>query len=205
MGGSLNAASHGRWVMGLVQLDGGLSAAGIVPGSVMVNGVGPVDLLGVTDRNHDGRSELMIRFPRSAVQGSGAHVRIEGFVTGCRDTLRFAVDDSIRVRKPAARPQAGTQDSQEGSRPVIAFALHPVAPSPASAGCAIAFDLPEPAAVKLSVFDLRGRLMSTVLEREMPAGSHRVWWERQLLPDGVYFAKFEAGAFRAARTIVLIR
>jgi hypothetical protein len=205
MGGSLNAASHGRWVMGLVQLDTGMSAARIVPGTVMVNGVGPADQLGVTDRDHDGRSELMIRFPRSAVQGSGAHVHVEGRVTGCRDTLGFAVDDSIRVRKPGSQPQAGAEDGLEGDRSVIAFALHPVAPSPTSAGCTIAFDLPEPAAVRLSVFDLRGRLMSTVLDGDMPAGTHSVWWERQSLPDGVYFARIEAGRFRAVRTILLIR
>ena len=33
----------------------------------------------------------------------------------------------------------------------------------------------------------------------------RVRWERQSMPDGVYFAKIEAGSFRAVRTIVLIR
>jgi len=205
MGGSLNAASHGRWVMGLVQLDDGLSAAGIVPSTVMVNGVGPVDQLGVTDRDHDGRSELMIRFPRSAVQGGGSSVLVEGRVAGCRDTLRFAVDDSIRVRRPGAQPQTDAEDGREGDRPAITFALHPMAPSPASAGCAIAFDLPEPAVVRLSVFDLRGRLMSTVLEQDMPPGAHSVWWDRRSLPDGVYFAKLEAGRFRAVRTIVLIR
>jgi hypothetical protein len=119
--------------------------------------------------------------------------------------LRFAVDDSIRVRKPRAQPQAGAEDGLEGDRPVIAFALHPVAPSPASAGCAIAFDLPEPAVVRLSVFDLRGRLMSSVLDRDMPAGSHRLWWDRRSLPDGVYFARIEAGRYRAVRTLVLVR
>ena len=206
MGGSLNAASNGRWVMGLVQLNDGLSAARIVPGTVMVNGVGPADQLGVAHRDHDGRSELMIRFPRSAVQGSGSNVRVEGRVAGCRDTLRFAVDDSIRVRRPGLQPQADAEESlQSGDRSVVAFALHPVAPSPASAGCTIAFDLPEPAAVRLSVFDLRGRLMSSVLDRDMPAGSHSVWWDRQSLADGVYFARIEAGRYRAVRTIVLIR
>jgi hypothetical protein len=205
MGGSLNAASHGRWAMGLVQLDASMSAARIVPGTVTVNGVGPADQLGVTDRDHDGRSELMIRFPRSAVQGTNSRVLVEGRVAGCRDTLRFAVDDSVRVRKPGATPQAGAEDGHGDDPPVIAFALHPVAPSPASGGCAMAFDLPELATVRLSVYDLGGRLMSTVLDRDMPAGSHRVWWDRQSLPDGVYFAKIQAGRFRAVRTIVLIR
>ena len=56
--------------------------------------------------------------------------------------------------------------------------------------------------MRLSVFDLRGRLVS---EGDVPAGIHRVLWDRRSLADGVYFARIEAGSFSAMRTIVLIR
>jgi hypothetical protein len=205
VGGSLNAASHGRWAKGLVQLGSGVSAADIIPGTVFVNGVGPVEHMGVTDRDHDGRKELMIRFARSAVQGVGSPVHVDGRVAGCRDTLRFSVDDSVRIRRPGARPAEGTPQDADGTVAVVtSFALHPAVPSPTSTGCTIAFDLPRPEPVRLSVYDLGGRLMTSVLERDMPAGAHRLWWDRQALADGVYFVRIEAGSFRAVRRLVLL-
>jgi len=207
VGGSLRSGSHSPWVMGLIELDG-LSAADIVPGTVTMNGVAASQFLGIADRNHDGLKELMVRFSRAAVEAAGnaAHAHVEGRVAGCRDTLRFAVDDSVRIGKPGARPQnEAPEDPTVTDQAVTTFALHPVAPSPASQGCTIGFDLPEPVTVRLRVYDLRGRLVSTVLDREMPVGAHRVQWDRQGLPDGVYFASIEAGAFKAVRRIVLIR
>jgi hypothetical protein len=208
VGEGLHSGSRSPWIMGLIELDAAPSAADIVPGTVTMNGVGPAQALAITDRDHDGRKELMVRFPRAAVDAAGTTVRahVEGRVAGCRDTLRFAVDDSVRIGRPGARPQSDeSEDPAVTDRPVTAFALHAAVPSPAHEGCTIAFDLPVPALVRLKVFDLRGRLVSTVLEREMPGGAHRLWWARQALPDGVYFASIEAGAFKAVRRIVLLR
>lgn len=221
-GGSANGTPHGRWVMGRLQLEGPVSAADVVPGTVTLNGVGPGEHLGLTDSDHDGRQELKLRFPRSALEGipPGAANRVEGLVPGCLDTLRFAVDDSVRIRgrRPRAQPMAfldadtiadTPSEAHDGLEVVTArptaFALHPVAPTPTPEGCTVAFDLPEDAAVRVQVFDLHGRMVSSLLERAMPAGAHQVWWDRAPVPDGIYFVRIEAGGLGAVRRIVLLR
>ncbi len=64
---------------------------------------------------------------------------------------------------------------------------------------------PQRAHVRLSVYDVQGRLVRVLVASEQPAGRYEVAFEAGTLPSGVYFYRVEAGAFRAVRQMLLLR
>jgi hypothetical protein len=83
-------------------------------------------------------------------------------------------------------------------------------PNPFNPRVEIAFTLEKAQAVELTIFDVRGRLVATLLHEERPAGSHSVVWEGRdkrghSVASGSYFARLTAGDFTARRNLVLLR
>lgn len=83
-------------------------------------------------------------------------------------------------------------------------------PSPFHAQTQFRFDLDRPGAVRLEVYDVRGRRVAMLLEGDHPAGIHTVAWtgrtdEGGSAPSGVYLARLMAGDRRVSTTLVRIR
>jgi hypothetical protein len=87
----------------------------------------------------------------------------------------------------------------------VAFALAAPSPNPATAGPnRIAFSVPRDAQVRLTVHDVRGRMMAKLADGLLPAGHHMRTWDATSVPAGVYFVRFEAPGFRADRRLVVL-
>jgi hypothetical protein len=82
------------------------------------------------------------------------------------------------------------------------YMLYQSRPNPAAGPAVIAFDLPEGAKVTLSVYDISGRKVTTVVDETLTAGSY----ERTVsgLAPGVYVYKLDAGSFSVARKMVIV-
>lgn len=85
------------------------------------------------------------------------------------------------------------------------FALHQNYPNPFNPETTIAFDLPTPSHVRLTVYDLLGRRVAVPVEGLRAAGVHRVTFGAADLPSGVYMYWLEAGTFTAVRTMLLAK
>jgi flagellar hook assembly protein FlgD len=64
--------------------------------------------------------------------------------------------------------------------------------------------------VRLSIYDVTGRLVRRLVDRAMAAGEHRLVWDGRAdsgadVVAGVYFARLEIGDFRETARIVLLR
>ena len=64
--------------------------------------------------------------------------------------------------------------------------------------------------MSLKVYDLMGREVRTLVDREMPAGYHRVQWDgrddyAQKLKSGVYLYRIQTGSFSQTRKVVLLK
>ncbi|HNW60165.1 MAG TPA: DUF362 domain-containing protein [bacterium] len=81
---------------------------------------------------------------------------------------------------------------ESGPLPPSGFRLCANFPNPFNPATMIVFFLPERARVSLRVHDLRGRLVATLLEGELPAGEHRLQWSATGLASGVYFCRMTA-------------
>jgi len=83
-----------------------------------------------------------------------------------------------------------------------AYALYQTRPNPARGTATIAFDLPEDAKVTLTIYDLTGRKVTTVVNETLTVGSY----ERTVsgLASGVYVYRLNAGSFSAVRKMVVV-
>lgn len=86
---------------------------------------------------------------------------------------------------------------------------NPFLPAAASA-LTVRYQVPEPEAVSVMVFDALGRRVQTLAEGVCDAGSHEVMWDgrdgtgRQVA-SGTYFVRFQTGAFVTTRSVLLVR
>ncbi len=102
----------------------------------------------------------------------------------------------------------GTPSTPPSSNSSLRFET--IRPNPARGEATVFFRLPETAPVKLSVYDVRGRLVARLMEGEQRAGTHAVTWNGDAAsgadaPAGVYFLRLEAGGERATRKMVILR
>jgi len=93
----------------------------------------------------------------------------------------------------------------EGAR----FALEPNLPNPFHGSTTIRFSLAEPAAAELVIFDVRGRIVRTLLHGALGAGSHVTLWDGRddggaSAAPGIYFARLVAGDRTQTRRMTLV-
>jgi type IX secretion system substrate protein len=79
------------------------------------------------------------------------------------------------------------------SEKVQAFALRGNYPNPFNPSTIISYVLPEQGNAKLSVYDILGREIATLVDGVQNAGEHRVSFHADGLPSGVYYYRLEAG------------
>jgi len=81
-------------------------------------------------------------------------------------------------------------------------ALRPVAPNPFEDRATLHYTLPEAGHVVLQVFDLRGRVVATLVDAVLPAGTHEARLDGRQLPSGTYLVRLRAGETTRTRTLV---
>ena len=86
---------------------------------------------------------------------------------------------------------------------IATYRLLPIVPNPATGSFAIRFRVPEMSQVSIGIFDLTGRLVTSVVNEEMATGSYSSRVSN--LPAGVYICRMESGTFIASERVVVIR
>jgi len=90
------------------------------------------------------------------------------------------------------------------------YALHSSFPNPFNPLATIGFDLPRSQHVRLTVYTVAGRRVTSLIDERRAAGRHEVVWDghddhgRQI-PSGVYFYRIEAGQFSDTKRMVLVK
>ena len=90
----------------------------------------------------------------------------------------------------------------DGALPVT-FAFG-VAPNPAATTAKVMINLPGAAAVKVSLYDLAGRRVTTVVDRVLSEGKHVAALEVGGMPAGVYILRLEVGGRVAAKRLAVV-
>lgn len=85
------------------------------------------------------------------------------------------------------------------------FALFEAYPNPFNPSTVIGYHLPVASDVRLSVFDILGREVRSLVSERQPAGRYNVVFDAYGLSSGVYIARIEAGAFTASKRCMMIR
>ncbi len=117
-----------------------------------------------------------------------------------RATGTIVLPVSLRVT-----PLTGADDN--GKSIPKTFALRQNYPNPFNPETNISFDLPKGALVSLKVFNIIGQEVATIVNGQLPAGTHsyRVGSEKFGLTSGVYFYRLAAGEFVQTRKMVVLK
>lgn len=89
------------------------------------------------------------------------------------------------------------------------FTLASPVPNPVTAGTEVRFSLAASARVALTVHELSGRQVKTLLAGFMPPGAHRARWEAEdeegrRVPAGVYFLRLSADDRTTGKKLIVL-
>lgn len=85
------------------------------------------------------------------------------------------------------------------------FTLYQNYPNPFNPVTHFEFRIAEFGFVRLTVFDVLGKEVQILVNKEMQQGSYETEWDASAYPSGVYYYKLEAGAFSETKKMVLIK
>jgi hypothetical protein len=85
------------------------------------------------------------------------------------------------------------------------FALYPNYPNPFNPSTTIEYSLPTAAFVELKVYNVFGREVTTLVNGKQEAGPHRVLFDSQGLPGGVYFYRLQTEDGLETKKMVVVR
>lgn len=188
-----------------------------------VNAVGIVEVFAQSSDNI-----YIIGFARGGAFGTDLYVRkSDGIfrVTGAGDIIAFA--SNVAVGASAFDPTSGDlYIFSGGDGPLVriygrwptpvpdalpqVLKLHPCQPNPFNPQTTVKYDLPESGPVRLTVFDVAGRLVRTLVDDSMPQGSHEAVWDGRdasgrEVGSGSYVARLEFGGRVETVRLALVR
>ena len=125
------------------------------------------------------------------------------------------MNDSGRSRSGSiSMPDMGAYESPIGPDAVeiepdrdlpLSFMLDQNYPNPFNPSTTITYQVPNPAEVELSIYNLLGQKVATLVSKKQPAGQYQVEWDASGLASGIYYYMIKAGEFRQVKKMVLVR
>ena len=95
--------------------------------------------------------------------------------------------------------------SNNGNELPTEFSLKQNYPNPFNPSTSISYGVPKAGLVKLVVYDVLGREISTLVNERKEAGMYNVNFDASSLTSGVYFYKVESGDFSETKKMILIK
>jgi hypothetical protein len=78
-------------------------------------------------------------------------------------------------------------------------------PNPFNAETSISFSLEKEGFTTLRVYNLAGEMVSELINGEMEAGNHSIYFNANSLSTGIYFYSLESGDFKAVKKMILMK
>jgi FlgD Ig-like domain/Doubled CXXCH motif (Paired_CXXCH_1)/Cytochrome c554 and c-prime len=103
-----------------------------------------------------------------------------------------------------------TDVKQTGSEVPTEFALDQNYPNPFNPTTTIRFSLPTDQQVKLEVYDVIGRLVKTIVNKDVAAGQYEVSWDgkdnnNMQVTSGMYLYRLQAGSYSSMKKMILLK
>jgi len=78
-------------------------------------------------------------------------------------------------------------------------------PNPFNAGTDFRLQITDYGLVSLTIFDLLGHEVATIVNEKLPSGTYTRQWDAAGLPSGVYFYRLKAGGFGETKKLILLK
>ncbi|MBN1560281.1 polysaccharide deacetylase family protein [candidate division KSB1 bacterium] len=168
----------------------------------------------ITVRVTDGLDDAIYNYPvtlRRPLPDGWASATVEQ--NGQPVAVQVAEGDSVSFIMFDALPDAGdvilTKNGSAGVRTddqaITASVLRQNYPNPFNPVTTIPFELTKAGWVRLTVFDLRGREVTTLLNEELASGRHSITFTAETVASGVYVCTLQGEGVLQQRKMVLLR
>jgi uncharacterized protein (DUF362 family) len=123
------------------------------------------------------------------------------------EVVVYAYDRFLNYSSQPANPYTSIEDGDGAGSAKIptGFILHHNYPNPFNPKTTISYTLPEDAMVNISVYNVLGRKVDTLVNERKQAGLHQCVWTPNDAASGVYFYRLRAGDFVETRKMVLLK
>jgi|GEM_PF-3994882 len=183
---------------------------GILEIDIGGTGEGEYDVLAVTEEASLGGSlRLRLTGGYELHEGDVFHVVRAGRIIGAFENVEAPEDAGFEITYTdtsvmvVVTTGVGTERLAE-EQPYVTVLL-PNYPNPFETETLISIDLPKPAWVRLSVFDLNGREVARLVDEFRTAGRHTVVFRDADLASGIYLYRLKTDGFSETRRMVLVK
>jgi hypothetical protein len=85
------------------------------------------------------------------------------------------------------------------------FAFDQNYPNPFNPVTTFSFSLPRSSDVKLEIYNILGRKVTTLIDKPYVAGYYKYNWHSSNISSGIYLARFKAGDFTLSRKVMVLK
>ena len=174
-------------------------------------GIGPIDTCVLTPENstYGGYPEACVQIPIQSGCYSPASGLIMSYCHFCNTTYLtngFGQLSGDTVRLRFAQAQGCLIGIQNISSEIPSdYSLKQNYPNPFNPTTNIEFDLKKASSVKLVIYDVTGKVVETLVNKKLEAGTYQVSFDASKLNSGVYFYKLTTGDFSEVKKMVFIK
>lgn len=87
----------------------------------------------------------------------------------------------------------------------VQYSLYQNYPNPFNPTTTIRYSLPKESYVNLKIFDMLGKEVATLVDKEQGAGNYNIQFDGANLSSGIYIYKIQAGQYNATRKFMLLK
>ncbi|HYF02116.1 MAG TPA: T9SS type A sorting domain-containing protein, partial [Patescibacteria group bacterium] len=160
-----------------------------------------------------------VQFPLTLMPGEERWIQVcyrplETHLEGFQDTLIFTHNCLVQAiplhgesiaTTYSANAQCDVRVMLSTSRVPPTSILEQNIPNPVQGETRVAFALKEAGRVKIALYDTRGILVTTIVDKYQEAGIYEMQFMPKDIPNGIYFYELQAGSDRISRMMVITR
>ena len=83
--------------------------------------------------------------------------------------------------------------------------IHNIYPNPFNPITRISYQLPKNSDIQITVYDLNGTEVTTLLNTFQIAGYHTLTWNASSYPSGIYLIRMDSGKFTQTKKVLLVK
>ena len=171
-------------------------ADGNVEGYGVTDGSGNYTITGLTQETFNVFTDAF-GYTSSGSASSSTTYNSDGTATAGSASLSVTPESPLAVKTPSAVQPTS-------------YSLEQNYPNPFNPTTQIAFNIAQTERVDISIFNILGQKVATVVDGEMGSGAHIVMWNGrnqngELLPSGVYFYRLSTPNFTAVKKMLLLK
>jgi hypothetical protein len=124
--------------------------------------------------------------------GNGCINLIDGSVQNARPNISLTINYVVGIKELSNEiPES--------------FVLHQNYPNPFNSSTKIKFDIPKAGLIKLVVYDLLGRQISTLVNEKLNPGIYESIFNAENLSSGIYFYRLESEIYSVTKKLILLK